>query len=103
MASSGSAAPVSSSGSRPAGTAGGVLLIEDSTAPSIGSSPAHHQPFVEKDRRRARVERGLAAGLLGERRGEALVVELDRHARDRAQPVSEMTRLARLFGVAAPQ
>src|SRR5687767_2733293 len=96
MSSSGSAeVPVSSSSFRPAGT-GVVLLIEDSTAPSIGTSPSHIQPFVEKNGRRARIQRSLSPGLLGQRRGEALVVELDRKPRHAAQAVSELTRLGRL-------
>src|SRR5918996_471984 len=95
--------PVRSFGSRPAGTAGVVLLIEDSTASSIGTTTPHIQPFVEKYGRRARVQRGLTTGLLRQGRGEALVVELDRQACDGAQAVSKLTRLTGLGAVAAAQ
>ena len=63
----------------------------------------HAQPLVEQHGGRAGVERGLAARLLRQRCGEALVVELDRHIHDRLQATGERTRLARLAGVAAAQ
>src|SRR5215216_3700407 len=107
MSSSGSvaacaaASDISSSGSTPAGTAGVVLFIGDSTASSIGRSTPHVQPFVEKNGRGARIQRGLPPGLMSQGSGETLVVELDRQARDVAQAVSEVTRLPGLRGVAA--
>ena len=47
---------------------------------SIGRRTPDPQPFVEKNRRRARIQRRLSPGLLRQRRGEALVVELDGNA-----------------------
>src|SRR5262245_56761604 len=102
MSSTGSAGPPAGS-SRPAGIAGVVLLMEDSTATSIGSSPSYIQPFVEKYGRRARIQRRLSPGLFGQGRGEALVVELDRDLGDGGEAVSELTRLAGLGAVAAAQ
>src|SRR5262245_18319345 len=98
MSSSGSAGPPAGS-SIPAGITGAVLLIEDSTATSIGSSTPHIQPFVEKYGRGARIQRRLSPGLLRQRRGESLVVELDRDLRDGGQAVSELTRLPGLGAV----
>ena len=70
---------------------------------SIGRTTPDPQPFVEKNRRGARIQRRRSPRLLRQGRGEALVVELHGHVERRLQAVSKLTRLGRLGAVGAAE